>query len=90
MSGGALDYTYQDVFMLADTIEEKMKADEIFGEDIGIMPASKQRKVTREIQQLIADLRLAGLRAKSLEWYMSGDTGIESYLEDIEKFRNSK
>jgi len=44
----------------------------------------EQRKIIlAEIRQLVADLKQCSFRAKALEWYMSGDTGAESYLEQL-------
>jgi len=37
-------------------------------------------EILAEIRSLIKDLRKCAIRAKELEWYMSGDTGATSYL----------
>lgn len=41
--------------------------------------------ILKEIKSLIQDLRKCSLRAKELEWYLSGDTGATSYLERLNK-----
>lgn len=39
--------------------------------------------ILEEIKSLIKDLRRCSIRAKELEWYMSGDTGATSYLNRL-------
>lgn len=49
--------------------------------------ATEEQKVIilKEINSLVEDLRKCASRAKELEWYMSGDTGADSYLERLKK-----
>jgi hypothetical protein len=49
--------------------------------------ASEEQKpiILAEINSLIEDLRKCSKRAKELEWYMSGDTSANSYLERLRK-----
>ena len=39
--------------------------------------------ILKEISKLVADLKACSVRAKELEWYMSGDTGASSYIERL-------
>ena len=39
----------------------------------------------KEIKSLIKDLHICADRAKELEWFMSGDTGIESYIQRLKE-----
>jgi hypothetical protein len=52
--------------------------------------ASTQQKVIilKEIRTLINDLRNCSNRAKELEWYMSGDTGADTYLQRLYKLKS--
>ena len=50
----------------------------------GATPEQKD-EILSEIKSLVATLKDAAFRAKELEWFMSGDTGFESYLERLKK-----
>lgn len=52
---------------------------------IGDANPDQRQVILTEIHSLINDLRKCAKRAKELEWYMSGDTGAESYLERLKK-----
>lgn len=41
--------------------------------------------VLKEVKKLVKDLKKASARAKALDWFLSGDTGLESYLEDLKE-----
>lgn len=44
----------------------------------------EERKIIlKEIKSLIINLKKCSKRAKELEWYMSGDTGAQTYLERL-------
>ena len=45
--------------------------------------------IMAEAQDLLQTLRLAAKRAKELEWFTSGDTGVDSYLERLDKIKNN-
>ena len=48
----------------------------------------EQKKIIlKEIRSLIKDLRKDSKRAKEIEWYMSGDTGADSYLERLKEIK---
>jgi len=97
MSGGAYDYKYYRLDELADDIERdfledgKYKSEYSYDEDddgirdrIGDATEEQRPIILREIRSLIQDLRDCSRRAKEIEWYMSGDTGADSYLKRLE------
>lgn len=104
MSGGHYDYKYYKLEELADDIERDfIKDGKYLSEDYSSdsYPRSKveydylenatveQRAIIlTEIHNLIIDLRTCGRRAKELEWFMSGDTGENSYLERLNKIKD--
>lgn len=106
MSGGHYQYKYYYIQELADDIERefanngkymapdwsrpnpeahKIEYDHLEGAN------DKQRKQTlTEVKSLITDLRNCAKRAKDFEWFMSGDTGVETYLKIIKKNNEQK
>lgn len=98
MSGGHYDYKYYQLDMLADDIEKDFLNDgkyesELYSWDESddgkrdrISDATEEQRpiILREINKLIQDLRECSKRAKELEWYMSGDTGADSYLKRLD------
>ncbi len=97
MSGGHYDYKHWKLSDLADDIEREFIND---GKYIGenwqtgeqeemdrIEDASDEQRpiILKEVKSLIDDLRKCAIRAKELEWYMSGDTGADSYLERLKE-----
>ena len=50
----------------------------------GATPEQKEEILT-EIKSLVSILKDAAFRAKELEWFMSGDTGFESYLKRLKE-----
>jgi hypothetical protein len=96
MSGGHYNYQYHALGNLADDIERdfvnegKCKNTYAFGEDeeldrIGDATAEQRPKILGEVAALVGDLRAIAHRARELEWYMSGDTGADSYLTRLAK-----
>ena len=55
----------------------------------GATPEQKE-EILSEINSLVATLKDAAFRAKELEWFMSGDTGFESYLRRINEYKTQK
>lgn len=46
----------------------------------------EQREILlKEVKSLVVDLNKCALRAKHLDWFLSGDTGVESYIECLTK-----
>ncbi|MEK6828977.1 MAG: hypothetical protein AABY15_02540 [Nanoarchaeota archaeon] len=97
MSGGAYNYGYSRVDQLADDIESEFVNDgKYMGEDWSsgkkveldrIGDATKEQRpiILKEIKELVQDLRNCSKRARELEWYMSGDTGANSYLSRLKE-----
>ncbi len=55
----------------------------------GATPEQKE-KILTEIKSLVEILKDAAFRAKELEWFMSGDTGFESYLRRLDEYKQKK
>jgi chromosome condensin MukBEF MukE localization factor len=80
MSGGHYQHAYFKLERLADEIE----ADFLKGVDsIPEGSDAEKFKILFEVKSLIRDLRIAAIRAKELEWFMSADTGAETYLKRL-------
>jgi hypothetical protein len=45
----------------------------------------QKEEILTEIKSLVSILKDAAFRAKELEWFMSGDTGFESYLRRLKE-----
>lgn len=46
----------------------------------------EQREVLlKEIDSLVIELNKCALRVKHLDWFLSGDTGVDSYIECLRK-----
>lgn len=50
----------------------------------GATPEQKE-EILMEIKSLVATLKDVAFRAKELEWFMSGDTGFDSYLRRLKE-----
>jgi len=93
MSGGHYDYRYNRLNDLADEIERDFINDGIQYKNDGdheydmLSDATNEEReiILDEVKRLIVDLRNLAIRAKELEWYISGDTGATSYLKRLEK-----
>ena len=48
----------------------------------------EKKFLLNEIKGLVADLKDVAFRAKELEWFMSGDTGCDSYTQRLKKYYN--
>lgn len=98
MSGGAYNHLYHRLDELADEIECDFIEDGKYKVDVSerwsleddgvrdrIGDATEEQRpiILKEIKSLIQDLRDCSKRAKEIEWYMSGDTGADSYLERL-------
>jgi hypothetical protein len=98
MSGGAYSYKYYRLDELADDIERDFLNDGKYesepyswdesddGSRDRIADATEEQRpiILKEVKSLIQDLRDCSKRAKEIEWYMSGDTGADSYLRRLE------
>lgn len=83
MSGGTFDYKYQHLQHLADEIENELERN--FGGYIDDEKEDFKTLLKFECDALIRDLTMDSKRAKELEWYLSGDTGAETYLNRLKK-----
>jgi hypothetical protein len=51
----------------------------------------EQRKVfLKEVKKLVKELKKASCKAKALDWFLSGDTGFETCLEEFKEFNRQK
>ena len=92
MSGGSLQYQHHNLTLLAEDIERQMLPSdngEYVGEDwlFDATPAEKARIICEWVD-LVADLNRNAKRAKALEWFLSGDTGVGSYLADLDRIQD--
>lgn len=96
MSGGHYNYQYHALGNLADDIERDFVNGGTYtpeynysldgnekGDLIGDANEHQRPVILQEVRKLIADLRACGERARELEWYLSGDTGADSYLKRL-------
>lgn len=92
MSGGHYDYKYFQVELLADEIQNDIdggftsKSANLDGSDydkIGDCTPDQKLIILNFSQQLADNLKEYARLAKELEWYLSGDTGIETFLNRI-------
>lgn len=95
MSGGHYDHKYFKLEELADDIERDfLKDGKYMAEDWSTRKMvehdrledandEQREEILKEIRSLQLELRRCSFRARELEWYMSGDTGVESYLERL-------
>lgn len=80
MSGGYYQYAYSQLERFADEIEaDFLNGDESVPDGV----YAERFKILVEVKSLINDLRICAVRAKELEWFMSGDTGAETYLKRL-------
>lgn len=85
MSGGHYQYKYRVLEELSDEIECDFANDNY---DTFIRQNPYKGLVLKdEVVDLIKDLRSVAKRAKELEWFMSGDTGVDSYFEGLKELR---
>ena len=91
MSGGSYDYLHSRIEQLADDLQEDLDGNFMVN---GYFPDTKEMRdrladadpqervaVLESVAKLIDDLRSVAKRAKAFDWYISGDTGVETYLE---------
>lgn len=97
MSGGHYDYTWFKIETLADEIrndlDQAMQPEEFESgtsyslnghliESIG--PNSAARPI---VERIMKDLYKLAKESKEVEWLLSGDTGVESFLERYNKIQ---
>lgn len=89
MSGGSLRYQHHNLTILAEDIERQLRPSDS-GDYVGdnwLFDATPAERtvIMREWQSLVAVLNQNARRAKALEWFLSGDTGIKSYLDALDR-----
>ncbi len=75
MSGGHFQYKSREPGKLADAIEEDL--DRLAAEEKPEPP-----EIEAAMRYCVAQLRSVGELARAIEWYMSGDSGPESVLDE--------
>jgi hypothetical protein len=91
MSGGHYDYQYNRLNDLADEIEHDFINDGVQYKNDGdheydmLSDATKEESevILAEVRSLILDLRNCAIRAKELEWFLSSDTGVGTYMKRL-------
>lgn len=85
MSGGHFDYKYFQLQFLAEELEEELDSDEEMSwhEDC----YDKDIKLFRNYAK---ELKIMSRIFKEIEWYFSGDTGIEEMKENIAQIKAGK
>lgn len=103
MSGGSLEYVYSRINQAVEQIKtelEKLRDERI--EQVHpyylreypdkpylASPELLKQEVERRIKEAVKTLERASVLAHAVEWYMSGDTGYESFCtgldEELEK-----
>jgi|688.fasta_scaffold688197_1 hypothetical protein len=100
MSGGHYDYTWSKIETLADEIrndlDQAMKPEEFERGSSGfeysmngylieaIGPESEARQI---VEKIMKDLYRISKEAKEVEWLLSGDTGVSTFLERYNKIQ---
>ncbi len=78
MSGGSLNYGFHHLETLADDIKKiKIKFND------NNLNLKERQIIINEIKSLKFNLKNLSKRAKNLEWWLSGDDGDKTYLENI-------
>lgn len=77
MSGGSFDYVYYRVSEFADQLDEKLSEKD----------DSMTDEVRKEMVAISNKAHLLWKEMKEVEWYYSGDTGNESFLERLKSIR---
>lgn len=67
MSGGSLDYSYSKVNRVIDELQTQKEIESDYVDE-----------VKPEIDELIKQLEVISNNLHKLEWYLSGDIGLES------------
>lgn len=88
MSGGHYGYQYQRINYLIDEIELGLRNDfktnidtEYMSDYLSGIDEETKLKFRKKVKKLVKDLKSCSIRAKELEWFMSGDTSIKDFLE---------
>lgn len=78
MSGGYYTYAYFKIRELAENIQEDLEKEKKEDEDNNL-----SEEVKAGMSKLILELDDVADKVKALEWFMSGDTGEEDFLREM-------
>lgn len=92
MSGGAFDYFYSDMEDIADMIEEAFYGDPNWrdGDLYKRINSGAAQEAHIYITHLYQKLRELAPLMREVEWLASGDTGIATFLERCETYKDEK
>jgi len=82
MSGGHYDYKYFRISDLVDDIKNDYNSGLVI-DYIKDATTTDKTIIMNEVNSLIRDLDRCAKRARALEYFMSGDYGPESYIENL-------
>lgn len=95
MSGGHFDYHQYKISNIADEIEShiekcerKEKKEWGYHDNDGNYVQNiyeEKEEILNEFREAVKALRRAFVYAHEIDWYLSGDTGEESFLERLKK-----
>lgn len=83
MSGGAFDYSDRILFDLKDNVAREIGLYEYGCADESYKP--KDPRTVEYMRLICEDLGKLGQALHSLDWYLSGGTGEESFIKDYEQ-----
>ncbi len=88
MSGGKFEYRQYEIDHIADQIQHELdlQGKERVGLCVPIWYYDDHpEEVQREMRNAIKALRVAAVYAQRVDWYLSGDDGVESFLERLKE-----
>lgn len=99
MSGGHFEYKQYHIKEIADSIEQELKnqgkkkyKDELWNNDefYEKYPEEKfyityPKEIQKRLKEAVKALRIAEIYAQRVDWFLSGDDGDESFLNNLSK-----
>ena len=82
MSGGAFNYRDNIIFELRDSVAREIGLYEYGGSEDYYQP--KDPRTIKYMKQVCKELGKLGKIMHSLDWYLSGDTGEDDFINDYE------
>ncbi len=82
MSGGSFDYAYRHVQDFADALEDRLRRAGVESPD-GHCEFQPSLETTAMLQDIAGRARELALLMQAVEWLYSGDTGDESFLDEV-------
>lgn len=103
MSGGRFDYKQYEITMIADSIQSYLdrqgteipKERRYFGPDhYNEYPEDKYyqtypEEIQEKMREAVKALRIAGVYAQRVDWFLSGDDGPENFLNRLKEELNA-